>query len=203
MAESFHSLEGPAGPLEARLDAPGTPSGIALLCHPHPLYGGSMQDEVIAIAAEVLQGCGLACLRFNFRGVGASAGRHDDGRGEVDDAIAASAWLRNRYRGLPLTLLGYSFGARVAWASAAASGAAQLILVAPPVAMLDFEGPAPSDCAVGVIVGSVDPYAPAAAVSNWAYALAPPAPVHELPGVDHFFQTGRSPLAQALRALLA
>ena len=202
LSASLLSLDGPAGPLEARLDAPAAVSGIALLCHPHPLYGGSMHDGVLAAATEVLQDCGFACLRFNFRGVGGSAGHHDDGRGEVEDALAASACLRDRYPGLPLTLLGYSFGARIAWASAAGSGADRLLLVAPPVAMMDFSGPAPAGSAVGVIVGSEDPYAPAPAVEGWAHGLVPPAPVHVLPGIDHFFQDGQALLARALRALL-
>lgn len=108
-------LDGPAGPLEALLEAPEDrePSGVALVCHPHPLYGGTMHNKVVYRAARALRNAGCVVVRFNFRGVGRSHGEHAEGIGEIEDARTALDWLRNRYPGLPYTLAGFSFGSRV------------------------------------------------------------------------------------------
>ncbi len=110
-----HLIEGPAGRLEALLEPPeeAAPRALALVCHPHPLFGGTMHNKVVYRAARALRNSGHAVLRFNFRGVGKSQGEHDEGGGEVEDARAALAWLRARYPGLPYTLAGFSFGSRV------------------------------------------------------------------------------------------
>ncbi len=110
-----HLLDGPAGPLEALLEAPEDrePNGVALVCHPHPLYGGTMHNKVVYRAARALRNAGCVAVRFNFRGVGRSHGEHAEGIGEIEDARAALNWLRNRYPGLPYTLAGFSFGSRV------------------------------------------------------------------------------------------
>lgn len=110
-----YMLDGPAGKLEALLEEPeaGTPlEEAALVCHPHPLYGGTMHNKVVYRIARGLRKSGSVVLRFNFRGVGASEGTHDQGRGEVDDARASLNWLRERYPELPFTLAGFSFGSR-------------------------------------------------------------------------------------------
>ena len=108
-------LDGPAGKLEALLEAPEdtAPRAAALICHPHPLFGGTMHNKVVHRVARALRNSGYVVLRFNFRGVGKSEGRHDLGVGEIEDARAALDWLRNRYPGLPYTLAGFSFGSRV------------------------------------------------------------------------------------------
>jgi hypothetical protein len=112
--ESF-LIDGPAGKLEAMLEAPesGPPHSLALVCHPHPLYGGSMHNKVVHRLARGLRRNGAAVLRFNFRGVGRSQGSHDRGAGEIEDARAGLAWLRTRYPELSYTLAGFSFGSRV------------------------------------------------------------------------------------------
>ena len=98
-------LDGPAGRLEALLETPeDAPRAVALLCHPHPLFGGTMHNKVVHRVARALRASGYAVLRFNFRGVGKSEGRHDLGVGEIDDARAGLDWLRNRFPGLPYTL---------------------------------------------------------------------------------------------------
>ena len=110
-----HLLDGPAGKLEALLETPeeAAPRAAALVCHPHPLFGGTMHNKVVHRVARALRSSGYVVLRFNFRGAGKSEGRHDLGVGEIEDARAALGWLRQRYPGLPYTLAGFSFGSRV------------------------------------------------------------------------------------------
>jgi alpha/beta superfamily hydrolase len=110
-----HLLDGPAGKLEALLEAPEDrePRESALVCHPHPLFGGTMHNKVVYRAARALRRSGAVVLRFNFRGAGRSQGEYDHGDGEIEDARAALDWLRNRYPGLPYTLAGFSFGSQV------------------------------------------------------------------------------------------
>ena len=109
-----HRIPGPAGKLESLLEEPehADPSSAALVCHPHPLYGGTMHNKVVYRLARGLRHAGAAVLRFNFRGVGHSQGKHGHGPGELEDARAALAWLLGRYPGLPFTLAGFSFGSR-------------------------------------------------------------------------------------------
>jgi uncharacterized protein len=112
--ETF-DMAGPAGRLEAVLMYPETAAvAAAVVCHAHPLHGGMMHFKVVFRAAKALQACGVAALRFNFRGVGRSEGRYDEGRGEQDDARAAVAEVERRFPGLPLLLGGFSFGSSMA-----------------------------------------------------------------------------------------
>jgi alpha/beta superfamily hydrolase len=141
--ESFF-VDGPAGRLEAILEEPdnGAPREAALVCHPHPLHGGTMHNKVVYRLARGLRRSGCAVLRFNFRGVNLSAGVHDDGRGEVDDAQACLSELRSRYPELPWTLAGFSFGSRVAAELAASLGDAgpgRLILAGFPTVFKQFQ----------------------------------------------------------------
>jgi uncharacterized protein len=110
-------LAGPAGSLEALFwdveDHGGAPQLAAVVCHPHPQFGGTMHNKVVYQAAKTLHGAGLPVLRFNFRGVGLSQGAHDDGRGEQDDVRAALDWIAERYPGARLVVAGFSFGAWV------------------------------------------------------------------------------------------
>jgi len=109
-----HDIAGPAGRLEALLEEPehGAPRLAALVCHPHPLFGGTMHNKVVYRMARALRNSGCVVLRFNFRGVGRSEGVHADMVGEIEDARAALAWLRERYPAIPYALAGFSFGAR-------------------------------------------------------------------------------------------
>jgi len=110
-----HMIAGPAGGLEALLEEPegARPRMAAVVCHPHPLYGGAMHNKVVYRLGRGLRHAGLVVLRFNFRGVGRSQGKHAHLTGEIEDARAALAWLRGRYPDLPFALAGFSFGARV------------------------------------------------------------------------------------------
>jgi len=111
-----HFIAGPAGRLEALLEEPEDrdPIEACLVCHPHPLFGGTMHNKVVYRIARGMRSAGCVVLRFNFRGVNLSEGRHDDGAGEVEDARAALEFLRERYPQLPYSLSGFSFGSRIA-----------------------------------------------------------------------------------------
>jgi alpha/beta superfamily hydrolase len=109
-------IAGPAGALEGVLEDPqvSPQPGFAVICHPHPLYGGTMQNKVVHTIGRACQEFGMPTVRFNFRGVGASAGHYDEGRGETQDALAVIAWGRARWPASPLILAGFSFGAMIA-----------------------------------------------------------------------------------------
>jgi alpha/beta superfamily hydrolase len=192
----------PGGPsLEGRLGLVEAPKGGFVLCHPHPLYGGDMDNPVVIRAGEVVQATGLATLRFNFRGVGASTGIHDKGLGEQDDVRAAVAALTARLPpGLPVGVLGYSFGA---WTAARAMwpGDAALALIAPPLDMFDFAALAPRAGRTLLVAGTHDTYCPVGALERLAETTRAEARVIE--GADHFFFGKLYPLGEALAAWVA
>src|ERR1700730_16929112 len=151
----------PGGPsLEGRLALIPDPKGGFVLCHPHPLYGGDMDNPVVMRAAEVVGEVGDATLRFNFRGVGASTGTHDKGAGEQDDVRAAVAALAGHLPpGSPVGVIGYSFGAWTA-TRAMRPGDAPLGLIAPPLGMFDFQLPTPPGGRILVVAPPCCPYCP-------------------------------------------
>ena len=184
-------LAGPAGPLEAALDLPraGTvPVATLVVCHPHPQFGGTMDNKVVQTVARAGLQLGCRTLRFNFRGVGGSEGAWDEGRGEIDDALAVIAAARalEGAAGAPLWLAGFSFGGFVA-ASAAAQLAddakpQRLALVAPSTLKQQVPD-VPADTLV--VHGETDDVVPLAATLDWARPQA--LPVTVVPGVGHFF----------------
>ncbi|MCK6432995.1 MAG: alpha/beta fold hydrolase [Burkholderiaceae bacterium] len=180
-------VQGPAGAIECVLSegGDGTPvRGVAVLCHPHPLHGGTMDNKVVQTLARAFVQLGYRAVRFNFRGVGGSAGRWDDGRGETEDALAVIAATREP--GCPLALGGFSFGGYVA------ARAAQRLAGAEPVERLVLVGPATSRYALPpvpadtiVVHGEADDVVPLQSTLDWARPQA--LPVIVLPGVGHFF----------------
>jgi uncharacterized protein len=185
-------IEGPAGVLEAAVDTSSLVAvATAVLCHPHPLQQGTMTNKVVTTLARAFNRLGADSVRFNFRGVGKSAGSFADGIGEQEDALAVVAWCRARWSGRPVYLGGFSFGAAVAAAIAARAAPAGLVTVAPPVERLrdDFSAPA---CPWLLIHGEADEVVPAGPVLAWAAALPRPPRIVKLPGVGHFFH-GRLP----------
>jgi len=189
--------------LDARLALPPGARGGVALCHPHPLYGGDMENPVVVRAAEVCQEAGLATLRFDFRGVGASTGQHDDGRGEQDDLVAALDHLQGV---LPpdgaLAALGYSFGATIVAGVAIRRPLAGVALIAPALAMkalADFDGLANVSAPVLIVAGTVDQYCPSEALARLAAAV-PRATVRTIEGADHFFFGKLFPLGESLAA---
>lgn len=190
LRERVEAVRIPSGELslEGVLHVPGrTPAPGVVVCHPHPLYGGDMTNGVVAGLCRALAGDGIAALRFNFRGVGASEGSYDGGRGERDDAIAAMEWLRARPQidATRLGLAGYSFGAIVACAAAAAvRWLKALTLISPPVAGAELA--IPRDVPVLVVAGDADQFAPLAALRS-ALAPWPEARLEVIAGADHFW----------------
>jgi alpha/beta superfamily hydrolase len=190
------TIEGPAGRLEASFAKPSRPVFAALLLHPHPLYQGTMQNKVVTTLARTVERLGGASLRFNFRGVGASAGTYDGGRGESDDARASASWLRARLAGLPLWILGFSFGAALAFDLAAELDASFLVTVAPPVGMIRRSAAPP--CPWLLIQGDADEVVDPQAVRDWAASFSPAPDFVSVPGASHFFHGRLGSLAEAV-----
>jgi alpha/beta superfamily hydrolase len=188
------SIAGPAGPLEALLEDPQVEprTGFGVVCHPHPLYGGSMINKVVHTVARALQEQGMPTVRFNYRGVGKSAGQYDEGRGETADALAVVAWGRERWPGVPLTLAGFSFGSMVALLATPAARPAELITVAPAVSNAQFSAVERPACPWLIIQGTADEVVNYTQVETFAARFAPPPALRLLAGVDHFFN-GRLP----------
>lgn len=195
-------IDGQAGPIECVLESPGTPPlGLAVVAHPHPLMGGTMDNKVVHTLVRAHVQAGWAAVRFNFRGVGRSAGVHDQGRAETDDLLTVLSHHRAlpEYAQLPWGLAGFSFGGFVAARAAQASGQAQspasLVLVGPATSR--FEVPPVAGLApVSLVVhGEQDDVVPLDAVLTWARPQAMPVTV--VPGVGHFFH-GQLPLLRQL-----
>jgi len=201
---SEHLIAAPTGRLEALVGESADDRGAIVLCHPHPQYGGNMYDGVLDTAAGVAQRHGFATIRFNFRGVGASSGRYDGGVGEVDDLLAVVAWTRARFGAKPLWVGGYSFGSNIAWRALDRCGdVAGVVLVAPPVAMMDFSAQPQRVPALTIVAGDRDDFVDAGDLDRWAKTAAPNARLVSLAGADHFFSGGYAALAQAIDGAFA
>jgi hypothetical protein len=181
----IHRLDvhGPAGRIEALWhETAGAPTGIAVIAHPHPLHGGTMDNKVVQTLARTFVELGLAAVRFNFRGVGGSAGEWDEGRGETEDLMAAAHAAREKLGHLPLTLAGFSFGGHVAARAARRLHPRKLVLVAPAVSRFEVPGVAPGTL---VVHGELDDVVPLKDLLEWARPQE--LPVVVVPGGEHFF----------------
>jgi uncharacterized protein len=185
------AVAGPAGAIECAIDTPAqAPRGLAVVCHPHPQFGGTMDNKVVQTLARALVQLGYRCVRFNFRGIGQSQGQWDEGRGEVDDAMAVVQAQRTAAE--PLVLAGFSFGGYVAsQAAARLPDLERLVLVGPAVQNFTV-APAPSGTVL--IHGEVDDVVPLSAVLDWARPQG--LPVTVLPGAGHFFHGQLATLKQ-------
>lgn len=184
------TIPGPAGQLEALLEEPKdiTESKVAVLCHPHPQYQGTMLNKVVHTLARSMNDLGLPAIRFNFRGVGASEGAYADGIGETEDTLSVSQWAQDRYPDAELCLVGFSFGAMVACRTALTAKPCQLVTVAPAVSRLRglLEDSQP-DCPWLVVQGEADEVVACSDVVEWINSLAPGPELIVLPEVSHFF----------------
>jgi alpha/beta superfamily hydrolase len=195
------TLAGPAGALEALTLCPahGAAVATAVILHPHPLHGGTMQNKVVHTLARAFAELGVASVRFNFRGVGASAGRFAHGEGETDDALAVLEWVRAQRSGSPIWLAGFSFGAYVALRAAVPAQVSGLITVAPAVHLYDFSKLILPHCPWLLIQGEADEVVPVEAVRDWLADSTPSPQALFLPDTGHFFHGRLNDLKTALR----
>lgn len=176
-------IQGPAGGIETDVNDPGdSRRGIALIAHPNPVQGGTKDNKVVTTLAKAFFALGYVTARPNFRGVGASAGSFDQGRGEAEDIVAVAAYLRQHFGDLPVVLAGFSFGAFVQTLAAVAIGPRRMVLVGPAVNRFQAN-PVPTDTLV--IHGEHDDVVPLAAVLDWARPQH--LPIVVVPGGEHFF----------------
>jgi alpha/beta superfamily hydrolase len=204
-------VAGAAGNIEVAAAIPPEPRAVAVIAHPHPLYGGTMDNKVITTLAKSYTDAGIAAFRFNFRGVGASAGVHDEGRGEAEDLLLVAAHAQSAVPGLPLHLAGFSFGGAVVTHASDRLDFTQLILVAPGFRRIAAHGmgaePDPNDPSLGapgrhttantlVIHGDRDETVPLA--DSIAWAAVREVPVLVVPGGEHFFHRKLHVLREAV-----
>jgi hypothetical protein len=175
--------------LEANLRVPeGSPRGATVVCHPHPVYGGTMGNRVVYRAAKSAAQAGFAALRFNFRGVGQSTGQFDQGIGEKDDVIAAIDWLSGKYPDLPLALIGYSFGAWVGLQVASDdSRIAAMVGLGLPLNLYELEFLIENRKPALYIVGTRDEFCSPESLDRFARRLPASSFVHRVDEADHFF----------------
>lgn len=201
-----HFIEGPAGRLEALLEEPeeAEPIEACLVCHPHPLFGGTMHNKVVYRIARGLRRSGSVVLRFNFRGVNLSEGKHDQGRGEVDDAWAALQFLRGLYPSLPFAVAGFSFGSRVTLRLGCASPAPKperLIAVGFPTTLGHLDHIAQCELPKFFVQSTHDQFGPKEALEAAFESFAAPKTLQFIEAGDHFFAGALPQLEDAISAL--
>jgi alpha/beta superfamily hydrolase len=206
----FHervTLTGPAGDIEARIETPqGTSAveGFGVVCHPHPLFGGTLDNKVVYTLARSFHDLGMPTIRFNFRGVGKSAGSFADGIGETEDALAVIAAGREKWPGAGLWLAGFSFGGAVAIRAAASAEPARVVAVAPAIKRVSLDGVSVPSCPWLIVQGDADELVNVEEVVEWAnpkdHPLANPPEIVVLPGVEHFFHGKLNELREAVTA---
>jgi alpha/beta superfamily hydrolase len=194
------AVPGAAGHIEAVFSEPDQPRIVAVVAHPHPLFGGTMDNKVVTTVARAFHELDAITWRFNFRGVGGTQGAHDEGRGETDDMLAVIAAARAEHPELPLLLAGFSFGGAVALRASCAADFEQLVLMAPGFRRFTEQGmgeaPDPNDPGLGapgrhthantyIVHGDLDETVPLA--DSLAWAAVREIPVVVIPGADHFF----------------
>ena len=201
------SLAGPAGALQALIEtpvnsAPAAVHAFAVVCHPHPLHGGTMDNKVVYTVARAFEQLGAPAIRFNFRGVGNSAGSYDEARGESADALAVIAYGRQRWPGAALWLAGFSFGGAVAVRIAGAARPERLVAVAPGITLVPVTDAAPPKCPWLIVQGEQDEVVAPAVVQSWAQSLAPLVQLRMLPAAGHFFHGRLHELRDAVLAFM-
>jgi alpha/beta superfamily hydrolase len=204
LADAVREIPGPSGPLEVLIDRPaGPPRAAVVFAHPLPIKGGTMHTKVVFQGAKALARIGCVVLRFNFRGVGCSAGTWDEGRGELDDFRAAVDYLAGEYADLEIWAAGFSFGSWIAaTVGAADERVCSLILVAPPVNRYDFAAVKQSTKPKFTIHGEADELIPLKAVRHFYAELTGPKELIEIDRANHLFDGQASEVGDALEELL-
>ena len=199
------TLTGPAGALECigdvaeRADAR---RGVAVVCHPNPVQGGTMHNKVVTMVERALRESGLDTLRFNFRGTGASEGTYDDGNGESEDLAAVVAWLRRVRPADALWLAGFSFGSYVTIRNAVRLKADALVSIAPPVGRWTMDDALPA-CPWLVVMGEADEVVEPQAVFDWIAGMEQPPELIRMPETGHFFHRRLMDLRGAVKHAIA
>jgi alpha/beta superfamily hydrolase len=198
------TVRGPVGTIEVAVGLPEAAdarAGTAIICHPHPLLGGggTMRNKVVTMLERALRELGLTTLRFNFRGVGATMGSYDEGRGETDDLLALAAWVQRSRPEDTLWLAGFSFGSYVAARAAPHVPVRQMISVAPPVGRYDFATLPSPLCPWLVIQGENDEVVDPQAVYDWVEAQPEPPTLMRMPDTGHFFHRRLMDLRGAIK----
>lgn len=198
-------FEGPAGQIEAILKVPaGDVTRAAIVCHPHPLFGGTMHNKVVFRIARAFQDAGFAVLRFNFRGVGQSGGKHDEGLGEQDDLRAAIKLMEKRYPGAEIWLAGFSFGSAMMLRSSACDPRIRALIAAGvPVSRYDFTQIAKCDKPKLFVQGSLDEFGSIEQLRKLFEVLDEPKQLKVIEGADHFFEGHLAELSQAVASFIA
>ena len=182
-------IRGPAGDLEALIQDPAqTAAGaVAVVCHPHPQFEGTMHNKVVHTLARGMNQLGAPAVRFNYRGVGSSAGVYDEGIGETADALAVAAWATSHWSGHKLVFAGFSFGAAVAMRASEKSDPSLLITVAPAVGKTETEKLVPPKCPWLIVIGDRDELVDCEEVIEWVNRLSPGPELSVVQGAEHFF----------------
>ena len=193
-------LEGPAGQLEAILKEPtGAVTRAAIVCHPHPLFGGTMHNKVVFRIARTFSDAGFAVLRFNFRGAGRSDGEHDSGRGEQDDLKAAIAFIESKFPNAEIWLAGFSFGSAVMLRVASCDDRVRaLIAVGVPVSKQNFSDLGHCNKPKLLVQGSNDQYGPVDQLEMFFASLDEPKQMKIIDDADHFLEGHLQELAEAV-----
>ena len=196
-------IPGPAGRLEVLAEADvERPCAVAVVCHPHPLYGGSLRNKVVHMLAAAFREAGAATVRFNFRGVGLSAGEYAEGKGELEDARAVFDWARAwQPQVRAVWLAGFSFGAWVAWRLACETPLDRLVTVAPAVTLFADRGGV-TRCRIEadwlLVIGEADEIVSPDAVLDWARSQPTPPEIETVPQAGHFFHGRLNLLREAV-----
>jgi len=182
-------IKGPAGKLELAVSEPteGERSAWGIVCHPHPLHGGTMNNKVVTTLAKTFQGLGLNTVRFNFRGVAKSEGVYDEGAGELNDLLAVVDWVRQTSKQQEIWLAGFSFGAYIAASATPIIDAKRLVTVAPAVQHFPMETLPPILCKWVLVQGERDDVVPPDLVFKWAETRDPKPLIIRFPEAGHFF----------------
>jgi alpha/beta superfamily hydrolase len=187
--ENSELIKGPTGKLEVTLESAKSVerNAIGVICHPHPLFGGTMHNKVVTTLAKTFQFLGLSTVRFNFRGVGRSEGEFAHGHGELEDLLAVVEWIQQQHPSREIWLGGFSFGAYIAAKAAIQIEAKKLVTIAPPVQHFPMHMLPPILCSWVLVQGGQDDVVPAEEVLAWAEAREPKPVIIQFPEAGHFF----------------